>query len=135
MAESWAEKLWAAWADGNLTFQICSSCGLSQHPPGPVCSHCRSTDLHLDTVSGTATLVAWTTVHRAPLPALKGEVPYTLAIVQLDEGALVEARVPSAGDVHKWSVGDRVSLVLANVSARKMPVVVTRAADHPGESQ
>jgi uncharacterized OB-fold protein len=94
-----------------------------------------STELHLDTVSGTASLVAWTTVYRAPLPELKGDVPYTLAIVQLDEGALVEARVPHADDVDKWSVGDPVSLVLGNVSARTMPVVVTQTADPPGASQ
>jgi uncharacterized OB-fold protein len=125
MAESWAEKVWAEWAKGDLSFQICNSCGLAQHPPGPVCSHCRSIRLHLDRVSGQATLVAWTTVHRAPVPELKGDVPYTIAIVKLDEGALVEVRAPDAGGIDHWSVGQPVSLVLGQVGDRPMPVVVT----------
>jgi uncharacterized OB-fold protein len=92
--------------------------------------------LRLDDVSGAATLVAWTTVYRAPLPELKGDVPYTIAIVQLEEGALVEARVPDDRDVDRWSVGHPVSLVLGQVGSRSMPVILPRAVDqYPGESQ
>src|ERR1700759_5751586 len=87
MAETWAAALWGHWQHGSLAFQHCSSCDRAQHPPGPVCSYCHATSLDFRSVSGTATLLAWSTVHRAPSAQFSPDLPYTLAIVQLREGA------------------------------------------------
>lgn len=52
-----------------------------------------SSDLTYHSVSGRATLVSWTVVHRAPLPALSDSVPYVSAIVELDEGPWLVVRL------------------------------------------
>jgi uncharacterized OB-fold protein len=122
MAESWAAKLWHLWANGTLAFQHCTSCQLAQHPPGPVCNRCHATTLEFRPVSGTGTLVAWSKVHRAPSAAFAADLPYTLAIVQLSEGALVEARVPDDAAEETWVTGADVSLALEEIVGRSMPV-------------
>ena len=122
MAESWASKLWSAWEDGTLSFQVCGACGIAQHPPGPVCSHCHSTAVTVRQMSGSAALVAWSTVFRAPSAGFSDDLPYTLAVVKLVEGALVEVRVPEDAAVDSWTVGAPVALTLADVAGRKMPV-------------
>lgn len=123
--ESDAERLWTSWGEGRLCFQTCASCGLAQHPPGPVCSHCHATDLALAESTGDAVLLSWSTVHRAPTAVFEGDVPYTIAVVRIAEGALVELRVvdASAGDRDRWNVGDPAAVSLGVVAGWAMPVV------------
>lgn len=124
MTESWASKLWSAWEDGTLSIQVCGACGIAQHPPGPVCSNCHSTELTIREMSGSAALVAWSTVFRAPSAGFSEDLPYTLAVVKLEEGALVEVRVPEDAAVDSWTVGAPVALTLGDVAGRRMPVGV-----------
>ncbi len=44
----------------------------------------------------------------APSPGLRGQVPYGLALVDLDEGARVMARL--TGEAEGWRIGGRVRL-------------------------
>ena len=124
MDESLSQQLWSAWAAGRLCFQKCDACGLAQQPPGPVCSHCHAIALTIADVTGDAELVAWTTVHRAPAPVFADELPYTIAVVMLVEGALIEARVQDDSTVDDWQVGARVALVLGEIAGRTMPIAV-----------
>ncbi|WP_375474745.1 Zn-ribbon domain-containing OB-fold protein [uncultured Jatrophihabitans sp.] len=115
-------QLWQHWADGRLCLQRCVSCGRGQHPPGPVCSRCGSTDVGFDDVTGPAELVAWSTVRRAPSAAFAGEVPYTLVIARVGSGALVEARATDDGAADAWQVGAEVRLALGEINGAALPV-------------
>jgi hypothetical protein len=127
-----SHELWSAWKAGRLCFQHCDKCGRAQHPPGPVCSCCHSTSLsHLD-VSGEGELVAWSTVHRPPSPAFADQVPYTVAVVRLPEGALVEVRTLGTDDPDAWKVGQRVVLELGVINGRALPTARV-AAISPSE--
>jgi uncharacterized OB-fold protein len=118
-------QLWAAWEGGRLCFQVCDRCGRGQHPPGPVCSTCHSTALSLTDTSGDAELVAWSTVHRAPTPAFGGQTPYTLAIMRIPEGALIQVRTEaSAIEADGWTVGQPGRLHLGTLNGRALPVGV-----------
>lgn len=77
---------WAACAAGRLTFQRCRACGHGQFPPRIACTACHRTALDLETASGRGTVYSATVVHRAPIEAFKADVPYVLAIVELEEG-------------------------------------------------
>lgn len=66
-----------------------------------------SSDLHPWVASGEGTLVSWTVVHRAPLPALAASVPYVSAIVELAEGPWLIVRL-LADDPARLQVGDPV---------------------------
>jgi uncharacterized OB-fold protein len=116
-----SQQLWSAWESGRLCFQRCDSCGRAQHPPGPVCSHCHARSLTLADVAGDAELVSWSTVHRAPAQAFADQVPYTVVLARLPDGALVEARAAD-DDVDMWVVGQRVDLTLGTINGRVLPM-------------
>ena len=123
MNGSQQKQLWVEWSAGGLVIQQCAECGVSQHPPGHVCMNCRSDQLVLGPTSTTATLVAWSTVYRAPSTEFAHDLPYTIAIVRLSGGALLEARVARDIDPDALSVGASITLTLADVAGRTMPVV------------
>ncbi|WP_312307176.1 OB-fold domain-containing protein [Pulveribacter sp.] len=72
---------------GVLRYQHCSACGRAQTLARYACQHCgaRGT-LHWRDAAGTGGVHAVTEVARAPSDAFRALAPYTLAIVQLDEG-------------------------------------------------
>jgi uncharacterized OB-fold protein len=81
---------WEAARTGYLEIQRCRTCRRLRYFPAPLCPHW----------SGNATLYAYTTVHRAPNAIMARETPYTIAFVDLDEGARVMGRladVPADG--------------------------------------
>ena len=75
---------WDGCREGVLRVQCCGACGAYVFIPQPVCSHCQSDALGWVQSSGRGTLYSFTTVHRPQSPAF--EVPYTVAIIELDEG-------------------------------------------------
>ncbi|MCF2525926.1 Zn-ribbon domain-containing OB-fold protein [Yinghuangia soli] len=87
-------------ARGELLIRGCPACAYAlpmdayacphpEHPPG-------ADGLGWLPASGRGTLVSWSSVHRAPHPAFAGQVPYTIALVELDEGPWLEARLVGA---------------------------------------
>ena len=86
-----------------LRHQQCDSCGAVQTLTRLACTACRSAQLTWKDSLGIGTVYAMTQVHRAPSDEFRAIVPYTLALVDLDEGCRVMAH---AGDgVH---IGQRV---------------------------
>jgi uncharacterized protein len=77
---------WDSLNEGKLTIQKCTACGSLQHYPRPFCVNCLSSDLEWERVSGRATLFSFTIVRRAASPAFAPDLPYVLAIVELEEG-------------------------------------------------
>jgi acetyl-CoA acetyltransferase/uncharacterized OB-fold protein len=77
------EFFWTAGADGVLRIQECQDCAALIHPPQPVCRYCRSHNMGVRDVSGTATLSAFTVNHRFGFPDLPP--PYVVAQVAIVE--------------------------------------------------
>lgn len=80
------EPFWAACARGVLTVQRCAACGRTQFPPRVLCSHCHADDLGWIVAAGRGRIHSCTVVHRAPGPAFLADMPYVLALIDLDEG-------------------------------------------------
>ena len=78
---------WAGCAAGRFEIQSCRRCGHRQFPPRLACAACHGTELEWQNSSGRGTVYSYTVVHRAPLEAFKADVPYVLAIIELEEGA------------------------------------------------
>jgi len=70
-----------------LLIQHCLACGSRRFPPGPVCLECRSDQAEWRPARGLATVFSWIVV-RHPIPAevYASEVPYVVALVDLEEG-------------------------------------------------
>src|SRR5579884_1342815 len=78
---------WTSGADGRLRIQWCPDCDSLQHPPQPVCRHCRSGRLVIREVSGRGAVQGHTTNHQQWSPSFA--VPYSVAVVALEEDARV----------------------------------------------
>lgn len=77
---------WDGCASGQLRYQCCTHCGAVQKLPRAVCEVCHGAALEWRRSACRGRILSHTTVHRAPTPAFRAEVPYVIALVELDEG-------------------------------------------------
>jgi len=63
----------------------CNDCGTVTCPPMMVCRECTGTNHEIFQLSGTGKIVTFTTSYIAP-EGRENEVPYTIVLVELDEG-------------------------------------------------
>jgi uncharacterized OB-fold protein len=73
-------------AAGVLRYQRCDACGQALTGQRFGCTRCGSADLRWCDAAGTGTVFAVSTVHRAPTEAWRALAPYTLVLVDLDDG-------------------------------------------------
>src|SRR5262249_52901838 len=71
----------------------CSRC---RFPPMPWCPYCAASASTTIEATGNGTVYSWIVVHRAFDPAFTDEVPFTLATVDLEEGARIVGRLEKA---------------------------------------
>jgi uncharacterized protein len=83
---------WEGIAEGVLRVQRCGACGRYVFYPRAVCPYCASSKLDWVDASGGGRIHSYTVVHRAP-PEYRDEVPYVVALVELDEGVRMMARL------------------------------------------
>ncbi|ALK04584.1 MAG: Zn-ribbon domain-containing OB-fold protein [Methanosarcina thermophila] len=93
----------------NLEGTRCSECGEYFYPPRNVCVNCRrGGEIEPYTFKGTGEIVTYTFIHTAA-EGFEIQAPYTLAIIQLDEGPRLTSQV--VGDPEKIHIGMRVRSV------------------------
>ena len=98
-----AAEFWAGTVRGELRIQRCTECGLHQHYPRSVCSHCGVGALDTATIewvtaTGTGTIHSFTVIRQHGIPPFRTEVPFVVALVDLDEpGARILGRMPALG--------------------------------------
>jgi uncharacterized OB-fold protein len=74
-----------------LRYQQCDACTAVQTLTRLACASCGSAQLTWKDSLGIGTVYAVTQVHRAPSDEFRAIAPYTLALVDLDEGCRVMA--------------------------------------------
>lgn len=79
-----SDPFWRAAAEGRLVVQRCGECGERQFYPRRLCRRCWSRDLAFEEVAGTGTVYSFTECHVAGQPGYDEEVPYVVALVELD---------------------------------------------------
>lgn len=100
---------------GRLVYQECRGCRSAIFYPRVVCPSCMSEDLEFVPSSGRGTIYSYTTLYRAGHPAFAEEVPYTIVLVDLDEGVrLIADLVDSAPE--DVAVGLRVDVLFDAVT-------------------
>ena len=104
---------WAATEKRQLMMQRCVSCDRLVWYPRFVCPHCGEFSLRWEELSGHGTIYAVSLHHRAAHPAFADRVPYSVVLVDLDEGVRMMSNVfgpePSIGDavsVAWWPLDD-----------------------------
>ncbi len=80
------QPFWNAAREQRLLLQRCDACARWVWYPRPFCPGCGGKRLEWRQASGRGTLYSYTVARRAPTPHFEGDVPYVIAIVELEEG-------------------------------------------------
>lgn len=102
--------------DGHLAFQVCEDCGTRAGYPHSVCPHCLSDRLRWERAAGSGRIYSFTTLHRAGHPALADRVPYTVVLVDLDEGVRILADLVEPPGGSAPAIGLHVDAVFEELS-------------------
>ena len=80
------KPFWDACRRGQLLIQKCDRCGEFQFYPRGICANCWSEDIRWVTASGKGTVWTFTVTYQNRTPGFAEDVPYVLALVELEEG-------------------------------------------------
>ena len=94
----------------------CASCETVYLPPRSQCPACGQTESKSAPLSGGGTVRAWTTIHIAPT-RYEREAPYTVVLVDLDDGPPIMGRLAAGPAVES---GARV--VFTEMDAQRGPL-------------
>lgn len=72
-----------------LIFQTCAACGHRQWYPRVVCTSCGDPGVDVTVAAGRGRIHSFTTLYRAGHVSRAADVPYTIVLVDLDEGVRV----------------------------------------------
>jgi hypothetical protein len=119
------QRFWSRCRDGSFEFQTCAKCGHNQFPPRLACTSCHGQELGWSQASGRGTVYSFTVVHRAPLDSFKTDVPYVLAIIELEEGVRAMMNVRRV-DPANISVGMPVEIFFESAEGDGYPLPQAR---------
>jgi len=106
---------WEALQRHELYVQRCRSCSTTRFYPRAVCTVCMSSEVEWVRCSGRGTVYSFTVTHQNQAPGFREELPYVLAIVELDEGPRVMTNIVGcAADAVK--IGMAVEVVFEDVT-------------------
>jgi uncharacterized protein len=107
---------WEGGLAGELRLQRCLNCGHIRYPISAICPRCLSGEAAWEAMSGRGSVQTYVVFERAYNDAWKDEVPYVVALIELDEGPVFLTNVVGVppGDVR---VGQRVAAVFRRRSA------------------
>jgi uncharacterized protein len=77
------QPFWQGARDGELRLQRCDACAHVYFPPRPFCPKCAGRAVSWFAASGRGSLYSYV-IHHRPAPGFTP--PYSIAVVQLDEG-------------------------------------------------
>ena len=77
---------WESCRRHELVVQRCHSCAAFRFPPAPLCPECLSEATEWKRVSGRGRVFSFVVFRRVYHPAFEADLPYTVALVELDEG-------------------------------------------------
>ena len=87
------KPFWRYCRKHELRMQRCKQCGYIRFPISVICPECHSMEAEWAKLSGKGTIYSFT-IYRVPYhPAFKDDIPYVVAIIQLDEGPRMESNI------------------------------------------
>ncbi len=87
------QAYWQGCRNHQLLIQRCTRCKEFQFYPRVICSKCMSGNLEWEKASGRGKILAYTIVRRAVSQAYDADVPYVVALIQLDEGPTMMSNI------------------------------------------
>jgi uncharacterized OB-fold protein len=81
-----SQPFWAAAKKHELSLQRCGTCGSFRFPPAPVCPECTALGGEWAKLKGRGKIFSFVVFHRAFHKSFEKDVPYAVALVELEEG-------------------------------------------------
>lgn len=113
-------EFWEAAALGRLMVQQCESCGSRLRPGRWICPRCRSSKIGWVESDGRGTIYSLTEVHQLYHPEFTHRRPYSVGLVDLDDGPRLATRLLS-NDSQRPAIGDRVHVTFVTAGGRRIP--------------
>jgi uncharacterized OB-fold protein len=110
-----SRPFWEGARAKQLRIMRCRECRRYFFYPRELCPHCHSTAVEWVTASGRGTIYTFTIARRPAGPAFKPDVPYAVALVELEEGPRLMTNIVTA-DVDKIRIGQKVKAVFEDVT-------------------
>jgi uncharacterized protein len=110
---------WEGIRAGELRLQRCEACQAVVFYPRAVCPHCLGGSLRWFTAAGTGQVYSYTVAHRA-FGEFAGQAPFTVALVNLDDGVRMMARIVDA-DPGGVRIGMPVTMVVTQIGDADLP--------------
>jgi len=101
-------EFWAATREERLAYQQCTHCDTVVFYPRAHCTGCTSGRLEWKTAKGTGTIYTYSVVRLSYLPFFRLQVPYVVAVIDLDEGPRLVSNVLEVGNPDLSLIGKRV---------------------------
>ena len=106
---------WKYCRQAELRMQKCGNCGHVRFPASVVCPRCHSMEAQWVKLSGRGRVWSFVVYRQAYHPAFKDDIPYSVAIIELDEGPRMESNVVGC-DMDDISIGMPVEVIFDDVT-------------------
>ena len=87
------KPFWDGCQEKRFLIPKCADCGHARWPPGPMCPTCQGTDTDWIDSSGRGRVYSWIVATHPVDPLLADQVPYLVAMIDLDEGVRVVGNI------------------------------------------
>ena len=88
-----SQPFWDGCQDGRFLLPVCAFCDQGRWPPGPMCPACQSRDTNWVESAGRGEIYSWIVANHPVDPGLADQVPYVVALIELDHGVRVVGNV------------------------------------------
>lgn len=105
--DNWSKPFWDACKEQRLELPRCDETGRFFYPPAPVSPFTGKPTVSWAPVSGRGTIWSFVVFHRKYFSEFAEEIPYTVAMVQLDEGPFLLTNIRGGAP----EIGQRVEAV------------------------
>jgi hypothetical protein len=105
---AWFDSFTDAIAAGDQEYLECEACEHATFPPRELCPECGSAELTRRPLSDRGTVQSFTEIS-VTIPKFHGEAPYTVVLVELDDGVVLTGQLRDA-NADGVAIGDQVTL-------------------------
>lgn len=112
---------WDSLAKGVLSFQRCNACGHAWLPARGECPNCLAEKWQWMPAAGGAKLISWVVYHMAYHAAFANRLPYTVAVVELDEGPRMISNLVKPHDPEALRIDQQLRLIIEDESGTSVP--------------
>lgn len=118
--EPWSEDYWRAAEEGRFMIPYCRTTQQYFFPPRELSPHSFDDDWEYREASGRGTVFSYTVMNFSPVSAYEDDVPYVIALVELEEGPRMLTNLLNV-DPAEVSVGDPVRVTFEKRDDRALP--------------